>query len=70
MSPVKILLKIILNILKPQTGKNTDEQAGFGAERSTTEEIFNLRILCKKYPQHQQDFYHVFIDFKKAFDRV
>ena len=23
-----------------------------------------------KYNQHQQDIYHVFIDFKKAFDRV
>ena len=25
---------------------------------------FNLRILCEKYLKHQQDFYHVFIDFK------
>ena len=33
-------------------------------------EIYNLRILCKKYLQRQQDLYHVFIDFKKAFDRV
>ena len=31
--------------------------------------IFNLRILCEKCFQHQQDLYHVFIDFKKAFDR-
>ena len=31
---------------------------------------FNPRILCEKYLQHQQDLYHVFIDFKKAFDRV
>ena len=42
----------------------------FRAGRSTTEQIFNLRILCEKYLQHQQDLYHVFIDFKKAFDRV
>ena len=28
------------------------------------------KILCKKYLQHQQDLYHVFIDFKKAFNRV
>ena len=27
-------------------------------------------ILCEKYLQHQQDLYHVFIDFKKTFDRV
>ena len=42
---------------------------GFRAGRSTTEQIFNLRTLCEKYLQHQQD-YHVFTDFKKAFDRV
>ena len=46
------------------------EQAGCRAGRSTTEQIFNLCILGEKYLQHQQDLYHVFIDFKKAFDRV
>ena len=45
-------------------------QAGFRAGRSTTEQIFNLKILCEKYLQHQQSLYHVFVDFKKAFDRV
>ena len=30
----------------------------------------HFRILCEKYLQHQQNLYHVFIDFKKAFDRV
>ena len=29
----------------------------------------NLRILCEKYLKHQQDLYHVFIDFKKAFEQ-
>ena len=67
----KVMLKIILNKLKPQAEKIiAEEQAGFRAGRSTTEQIFNLRILCKKYLQHQQDLYHVFIDFKKTFDRV
>ena len=42
----------------------------FRAGRSTTEQIFNIRILCEKYLQHQQNLYHVFIDFKKSFDRV
>ena len=44
------------------------EQAGFRVH--TTEQLFNLRILCEKYLQHQQNLYHVFVDFKKAFDRV
>ena len=64
------MLKIILNRLKPQAEKIiAEEQAGLKAGRSTTE-ILNLRILCEKYLQHQQDLYHVFIDFKKVFDRV
>ena len=65
------MLKIILNRLKPQAEKIiAKEQAGFRAGRNTAEQIFNLRILCEKYFQHQQDLYHVFIDFKKAFDRA
>ena len=32
-----------------------------------TSECFILRL---KYLQYQQDLYHVFVDFKKAFDRV
>ena len=64
-------MKIILNSLKSQAEKIIDEeQAGFRVERCTREQIFNLRILCKKYLQHQQDIYYVFIDFKKAFDRI
>ena len=67
----KVMLKGILNRLKPQAEEIiAEEQAGFRAGRSTTEQIFNLRILCEKYLQHQQNLYHVFIDFKKAFDRV
>ena len=69
--PSKVMLKILLNRLKPQAEKIiAEEQAGFRPGRSTTEQIFNLRILCEKYLQHQQDLYHVFVDFKKAFDRV
>ena len=67
----KVMLKIILNRLKPQAEKIiAKEQAGFRAGRRTTEKIFILCILCKKSLQHQQDFYHVYIDFKRAFNRV
>ena len=69
--PSKVMLKIILNRLQPQAEEViAEEQAGFRARRSTMEQIFNLRILWEKYLQHQQNLYHVFIDFKKAFDRV
>ena len=69
--PSKVMLKIVLNRLKPQAEMIiAEEQAGFRAGRSTTEQTFNLHILCEKYLQHQQDLCRVFIDFKKAFDRV
>ena len=68
---IKVMLKVSLNRLKPQAEEIiAEEQAWIRARRSTTEQIFNLRILCEKYLQHQQNLYHVFIDFKKAFDRV
>ena len=48
--PNKVMLKIILNRLRPKAGKIIgEEQAGFRAGRSITEQIFNLRILCEKY---------------------
>ena len=69
--PSKVMLKILLNGLKPQAEEIIKEElAGFRAGRGTIEQIFNLRILCEKYLQHQQSLYHVFVDFKKAFNRA
>ena len=69
--PSKVILKIILNRLRPQAEKIiAEEQAGFRAGRSITGQIFNLRILCEKYLPHQQNLYPVFIDFNKASERV
>ena len=65
------MLKVILKRLKPQAEEIiAEEQAGFRAGRSTTEQTFSFRILCEKYLHYQQNLYHVFIDFIKAFDRV
>ena len=65
------MLRIFLNRLKPQAEEIIkEEQAGFRAVSSTTEQIFNLRILCEKYLQHQQSLYPVVVNFKKAFDRL
>ena len=53
--PSKVMLRILLNRLKPQAEKIIkEEQAGFRAGRSTTEQNFNLKILCEKYLQPQQ----------------
>ena len=53
--PSKVIVKTILNRLKPQAEKIfAEEQTGFRAGRSTTEQIFNQRILGEKYLQHLQ----------------
>ena len=60
-----------MNKLRPQAEKIiAEKQAGCGAGRSTTEQMFSLGILCEKYLQHQQNLYNVFVDSKKAFSRV
>ena len=62
----KVVLKVILNKLKPQAEEIiAEEQTGFRVGRSATELIFKLRILCEKYLQHEQNLYHNFIAFKK-----
>ena len=49
----KVMLKIILNRLKPQAENLiAEEQEGFRHGRSTIEQIFNLRIRCEKHLQH------------------
>ena len=49
-----VMLKITLKRLKPQAERIiAEEQADFRARKSTTKQIFNLRILCEKYLQHQ-----------------
>ena len=44
--PSKVMLRILLDRLKPQAeGIIEEEQAGFRAGRNTSEQMFNLRIL-------------------------
>ena len=43
--------------IEATSGKYPEEQTGFRAGRSTTEQNFNLRILCEKFLQHQQHLY-------------
>ena len=62
--PSKVKLKVLFNRLKTQAEPIiAEEKASFRPGRSATEQIFSLRKLCERYLQHQQDLYHVFIDF-------
>ena len=69
--PRKFMLKILLKRLQLEVHFIfTEEQAGFRTGRGTVKQIFNLHISSDKYWQHQKDLFHVFIDFKKAFNMV
>ncbi|GFR92987.1 endonuclease-reverse transcriptase [Elysia marginata] len=55
---------------KPEAEKIiAEEQAGFRPGRRTVEQICTIKILMENL-QHQQERHHIFIDFKKASDRV
>ena len=45
-------------------------QFGFKLRRETTDAIFNLRELQDKYLLKKKDFYLIFVDLEKIFDRV
>ena len=65
------MLQVILNRLKVKAEELlTEEQAGFRPGRSTVDQTFDSQTIIEKCLQHQNDLFHNFIDFKKAFDRV
>ena len=69
------MLRILLNRLEPQAEEIIKEEQAVSEQEGAQQEhnranIFNLRILCEKCLQHQQNRYHIFVDFKKAFDAV
>jgi len=41
----------------------------FHERRSSTKQVFSLRVRCEKYHQCQQENYLVLNDFRKAFDQ-
>ncbi|KAI5094295.1 hypothetical protein C0J45_16019 [Silurus meridionalis] len=47
-----------------------EQQYGFMPRKSTTDALFALRMLMKKYREGQKELHCVFADIEKAFDRV
>jgi hypothetical protein len=68
----KVLLEIIRKRLKPYIeGNLSHTQAGFRPGRGTIEQIHTWKQLAERYLETQNgQLVNVFIDFKKAFDRV
>ena len=67
----KVLFKIIQRCIQPKIEEVLNEsQDGFRRDRSTTEQITNIRNITEKIRDSQGYVFHNFIDFEKAFDRV
>ena len=48
----------------------TKQQYGFMPGKGTTDAMFALRMLIKKYMEGQKELHCVFVDLEKAYDRV
>ena len=70
--PSKVMPRVILNRLVNQAEQILEEeQSGFRSRRSTTEQIFNLRVLVEKDLEHQKELLgRNFHDFQKALNSI
>ena len=67
----KILVRLIYQRLQLYTEDILGEyQAGFRPERGTSDQIFTLRQILEKYREFGKESYHLFVDFKQAYDSV
>lgn len=67
----KILSNVLCERLRPYAEKYIGVyQAGFRGGRSTIDQIFTLRQILERTREHDIDTYHLFIDFKAAYDSV
>ncbi len=67
----KVFAKILYNRLSPHAETVIGEyQCGFRRDRSTTDQIFNVRLILQKGREFKVHTYHLFIDFKSAYDKI
>ncbi|XP_013163277.1 PREDICTED: uncharacterized protein LOC106114561 [Papilio xuthus] len=67
----KVLAKVLFNKLAPYVEAKIGEyQCGFRPNRSTIDQIFSLRQILEKTLEYNVDTYHLFVDFKAAYDNV
>ena len=67
----KILTRIIYNRIKVYSEEIIgDYQCAFRKCRSTTDHIFTIKQIMEKYWEYDRSQYHLFIDFKQAYDSI
>ena len=67
----KVFARWLFNRLSPHAEEVVGEyQCGFRRDRSTTDQIFNLRLILQRGNEFNVQTFHLFIDFKQAYDRT
>lgn len=67
----KILSTILCERMKPYMATNIGSyQCGFRPGKSTTDQMFTLRRILERTLEYQIDTYHLFVDFKAAYDSI
>ena len=69
----KLILRVILKRIKQRIEKEIcDMKSGFMKGKGTSEGIFNMRTICKRYLAMNKHIYiyACFLDYEKAIDRV
>lgn len=67
----KVLARVLYTRLQPHAETVIGEyQCGFRRNRSTNDQIFNLRLILQRGGEFNVQTHHLFIDFKQAYDRV
>ncbi|KPU81866.1 uncharacterized protein Dana_GF27359, partial [Drosophila ananassae] len=65
----KVLTSVLCENLKPHAEALIGPyQCGFRPGKSTIDQIFTLRQILEKFYENQIDTYHLFVDYKAAFD--
>ena len=67
----KVFARLLYTRLEPYAEDCTgDYQAGFRADRSTSDQIFAIRQILQKTREFNIETHHLFIDFKAAYDTI
>jgi len=70
-SAYKVFAKILFNRLLPHAETVIgDYQCGFRPNRSTSDQIFNVRLILQRGREFNVTTHHLFIDFKSAYDKI
>lgn len=67
----KIFTSIVKERLEPYAEEILgDYEAGFKRSRSTSDQLFVVRQIAEKFWEFNIDLYHIFVDFKQAYDSI